>query len=139
MRPWRFRWQRRTPGQQILHMHRRFPGFEHRRENGEHVWRGKLQPSEVADVYELEVRWRLWQRPQVLVITPPLHPDAPHRYGDGSLCLDYPPDCDWSSRQLIATHTIPWAAESLYWYEIWLETGIWYGPEKHHTDAKTKE
>jgi len=109
----------------------------HHREDGALVWRGKLRPTEVSPDYEVEVQWRPQRNPRILVITPPLKPDAPHTYGDGSLCLHFRGDRSWTASSLVATYVVPWTAEYLYWYEIWLETSKWYGAERAHHGVKS--
>jgi hypothetical protein len=36
----------------------------------------------------------------------------------------------------ISETIVPWAALWLAFYEIWLDTDHWYGPEAPHTGAK---
>ncbi len=116
-----------------------FPEFLHHREDGEIVWRGKLCPTEVSPDYEVEIRWRPRCDPRVFVVSPPLKPGAPHTYDDGSLCLQFPGDRSWTDPRFVATHVVPWTAEYLNWYEIWLETRKWYGPEKSHHGVKSRD
>ena len=33
---------------------------------------------------------------------------------------------------LIARYIVPWAAAWLYFYEVWLDLGVWLGPEVPH-------
>lgn len=49
----------------------------------------------------------------------------PHVFSDGSLCLNLA--SDWNRAMLVADTTVPWAAEWLYFYELWLPEGQWYG------------
>ena len=115
-----------------------FPQFSYDRQDGESVWRGNLRPTKASCEYEVEVRWRPPREPRVRVVSPPLEPGARHTYGDGSLCLHYPEDCSWTTSDFFATYTVPWTAEYLFWYEIWLETGKWRGPEKLHNGVKRR-
>ena len=46
-------------------------------------------------------------------------------YSDGTLCLHK--SGDWTQYMFIADSTVPWAAEWLANYEIWLATGDWHG------------
>lgn len=53
----------------------------------------------------------------------------PHVYSsdEQSLCLHYPPQRKWTGIKHIAATIVPWAAEWLYHYEIWVLTGQWNG------------
>jgi hypothetical protein len=63
------------------------------------------------------------------LIRPP-ESDLPHVYEDDVLCLHLTDE--WTADMLIATTTVPWAAEWLLHYEIWLSTdGTWCGGGEH--------
>ncbi len=49
----------------------------------------------------------------------------PHVFSDGSLCLHIPGQ--WQSDMTIAEYIVPWIAEWLFYYEVWLATGEWLG------------
>lgn len=119
---------------QNLHILHRFPGFTYRRERGVGVWRGTLQPRPLSQKYRVAVRYKLSSYPTVKVISPALAPKAPHRWGDGTLCLFYPKESPWRRDMLIATTIIPWTALWLYYYELWLDIGKWLGPSSHASD-----
>lgn len=51
--------------------------------------------------------------------------DIPHRFKDGCLCLHL--NGEWDSTMLISETIIPWTAEWLLHYELWLATGEWHG------------
>jgi len=55
-----------------------------------------------------------------------------HVYKNGVLCLYYPPDDGLKNTDLISKKIIPWVAEWLLYYEIFLLTGKWKGPEAPH-------
>lgn len=60
--------------------------------------------------------------------TDALHPGTltlPHIYPGNELCLYYPGE--WHDDMLLATTVIPWTAEWLMHYELWLVTGHWSG------------
>ena len=115
-----------------------FPQFRYFRTKKGATWKGWSQPTEQAPKYKILVRYKLVKYPSVWVLDPPIAATAPHRYSDGSLCLYFPDDQSWKSNMFLAKTVIPWAAEWLRFYEIWLITGIWYGPEAHHSEAKLK-
>jgi hypothetical protein len=89
-----------------------------------------IQPSPASQTYTVRLRYQNSQRPQVTVTDPPLalHADAqglPHVYAGDELCLYYPGQ--WHHNMLLATTVVPWTAEWLMHYEIWLCTGRWTG------------
>ncbi len=100
------------------------------------VRRGKLdcvmriQPSPASQRYTVRLRYQHGRHPQVTVIDPQLtlHPHAhalPHVYPGDELCLYYP--SEWRHDMLLATTILPWTAEWLMHYELWLITGRWTG------------
>ena len=95
------------------------------------MWRGPLQPSETSPSYLVEIRLRPPGLPGVRVLSPRLRQDAPHRYGDGTLCLYWPRDWRWQPRSLLYQTIVPWTALWLFYYELWLDTGQWLGPSSH--------
>lgn len=110
--------------------------FTYRRLNNIPTWIGSLQPSITSPIYTAKIVYRFagWHSkpPEVKIESPKIHSDAPHRYSDGSLCLYFPQDNDWSPSKFIAKTIVPWTALWLAFYEIWLDTDHWYGPEASH-------
>jgi hypothetical protein len=89
-----------------------------------------IQPSPASETYTVRLRYRHWHRPEVTVTKPCLarHLDAhrlPHVYAGDELCLYYPGE--WTDNMLLATTILPWTAEWLLHYELWLATGTWTG------------
>lgn len=89
-----------------------------------------IQPSPASQIYSARLRYRHRRRPRVTVIDPrlELHPDAralPHVYAGDELCLYYPGQ--WRHDMLLAATIVPWTAEWLIHYELWLITGNWTG------------
>jgi len=132
----RFRSSRLTIGQQIAAMGCYFPDFVYCREKNIPTWHGTLQPSGKSPAYHVRVVYSPPKLPKVFVVSPPLESNACHRYSDGSLCLYYPLDGSWTSDIFIAKTIVPWAALWLAFYELWLSTGTWYGPEAPHAGPK---
>jgi len=116
---------------QRAYVQRRFPSFTCRIKRGCAIFRGHLQPRSVSPVYQIEIRYKQKQIPKVKVISPPLAPDAPHLYSDGTLCLYWPKEWMWQQNKLVAEFILPWTASWLYYYELWLDTGKWLGPSSH--------
>jgi hypothetical protein len=84
--------------------------------------------------YRLRIEFRAGYPPKVFVVSPTIpHHAAIHVYNDGSLCLYYPPDMNWTNLTSIAAYTIPWAVEWIYLYELWKLTGKWEGAEVAHS------
>ncbi len=113
-----------------------FPSFRY--DARRKTWRGCLKPTDDSPAYRVKLTYRLPRSPQVWVTRPVLHPDAPHRYQDGSLCLYYPRDGDWHAGRFIAETIVPWAAEWLFYYEAWLldPERRWLGSEAPHGPLK---
>lgn len=97
----------------------------------------KLKPSETSQIYQVKITFGNGQEPNAFVIFPQLKNGSPHQYPDGSLCLYHPDDFNWTDEKLLADWIVPWVSAWLFFYEGWLETGIWYGEEASH-DKKEK-
>lgn len=94
---------------------------------------GRIRPDPDCVSYEIQVEYSPLTAPIVRVLSPELVSSPKiHRYADGSLCLFFPPDDPWKSSDLIHKKIIPWIAEWLLYYEIFLSTGEWQGPEVPH-------
>lgn len=120
---------------QQLYIRERFPQFSYSRSQG--AWIGTLQPTLKSPKYIVQMIYALHKVPRVFVLRPKLHPEAPHVYKEnGALCLYYPNDGSWNSRKLLGKTVLLWTAEWLYYYELWLATGQWFGPEAPHIGSK---
>jgi hypothetical protein len=70
---------------------------------------------------------------------------APHLYGawddplGAHLCLYYRPDEIMVPGKQSASKLLPWAFEWLYYYELWLVTGVWSGPAAPHDPIEPAE
>lgn len=70
---------------------------------------------------------------------PEIAPSASiHMYGDGTLCLYKPKDDPWKPSDNIHEKIIPWTAEWLVFYELYLMCGKWLGPEAEHGTAEKR-
>ena len=126
-----------TIAQQIIRMKQLFPFLPYRREKGRFpTWRGILQPTDGSPEYRVKIVAKEKKVPRVWITAPTIRPHAPHRYGDKSLCLFYPGDGNWNRSSWIAETIVPWTAEWLLFYELWVETGKWWGPEAPHKGKK---
>jgi hypothetical protein len=92
------------------------------------VWIGRLQPTPVSPIYAVRLRYD-GSYPRVHVLDPKLDSGhqgrLPHVYSGDELCL-YTPG-EWKSSMPLATTVIPWIAEWLLYYELWLATDGWSG------------
>jgi Second Messenger Oligonucleotide or Dinucleotide Synthetase domain len=111
---------------------RSFPSFRPTFHGASVTWKGRIQPRPGSPIYTLAIRYRPGRPPEVRVLRPEIRPDAPHLYPGGLLCLYWPKDRNWNSSKLIGETLIPWAAQWLLYYELWLDTGEWLGPESPH-------
>lgn len=129
--------KRLSPAHQALLVLKNFPGFKWWGSGCECVLRGALRPAESSEVYQVCIRYQPDKIPLVNVISPEIDDDAPHLYGDRSLCLFHPSVFDWHGGRTLAIHIVPWTATWCYFYEKWQELGVWFGPEVPHTPPNT--
>ena len=116
-------------------MARLFPVYKARLGKDRLSFIGNIAPFGCADTYRVHIDYRMRSRPSVWVLTPPLHSIGdgiaiPHTFSDGSLCLHIPGQ--WQSDMTIAEYIVPWIAEWLFYYEVWLATGEWIGGGAAH-------
>lgn len=131
--------KRRDSGLQVLAMRKAYPQFTSHGGEGEYRFRGPLQPQEEGEAYSVDIYYQAGQSPTVFVRKPELEDDPPHTYKDNSLCLYHPSVFRWHEGRLIARYIVPWTKAWLYFYEQWLDLGVWYGPEVPHSDGVPKE
>ena len=117
-----------------------FPQFKRTEWKGRKAWVGQLQPDPGSRTYTVVVEYRGPKPPHVHVIGPQL-PNRKHVYAGGNLCLYYQkePGARWECDSLIARTIIPWTASWLHFHELYLETGVWFGPEIEHGATEKKE
>lgn len=134
-------------GSQIFQMKSDFPDFHYDRcmdDRGKRIptWNGYLQPHNNSPQYLIKIAYPFdgsySKSPSVWVIRPAISENAPHRYPDKSLCLYFPKDHSWTPYFFISKTIIPWSALWLAFYEIWLDTDVWYGPEAPHKNGEKK-
>ncbi|MEW6159358.1 MAG: hypothetical protein AB1813_18180 [Verrucomicrobiota bacterium] len=115
----------------------KFPCLQTRIKGLELICRGRIQPTEQSDAYRVEIRYSPWNSPNVRVINPaiPFTPGA-HMYSNGTLCLYDWREQPWQKRWHLHETIIPWTAEWLVFYELWLLTGKWRGKSATHGTPK---
>lgn len=88
----------------------------------------------------------MWKAPSVWVLGDELQkldsPDFPHRYEIDEekkaveICLyRYR---EFTTYKFISKTIVPWTVEWLYFYELWLATGEWYGGGEHPNAGNAK-
>ncbi len=106
---------------------REYPGFALEvDEDGTPYAHGQLGPTaQIRGCYHILIalppRYGQGALPAVHVLEPPLRAGAPHRYQDGSLCLDH--SGSFNRRSTLLT-LLGWVTVWLLLYEGWLETGV---------------
>lgn len=98
-------------------------------------WKGKARPTPLSEVYQLQITYKLGYSPKTKVVEPQLRQRGeeriPHMYAQKTLCLFNPLKREWNDRMLIAKTILPLACLWLYFYEVWLVTGVWNGGGDH--------
>jgi len=110
-----------------------FPLFHSRIMGLELSSRGRIQPTESSPTYRVEIRYSGRDRPDVRVLEPRIRFNpALHMYQDDTLCLYDWRENPWQTKWHLHETIIPWAAEWLVYYELWLLTGKWQGKSAAH-------
>ncbi|MFM2393213.1 MAG: hypothetical protein RLZZ546_1195 [Bacteroidota bacterium] len=99
-----------------------------------------LPSSPLGNRYRVRINAIFRNKIEVFVINPrPLalalgQYKLPHVYCNKTqeLCLYYPKFKEWDFSKIILNTIIPWTMEWLFFYEIWLSTGQWYGKGIEH-------
>lgn len=127
-----------NPEVQIGAMHKRYPHFKAKKlGEGKIEFIGELQVKPELPVYTVSIIYRGNSNPIVKVLNPELVAEPPHIYKKSrTLCLYHPANYHWSGEKLIAKEIVSWTAAWIYFYEVWLQQGKWYGPEAAHTTPK---
>ena len=106
------------------------PTLKSKVRDGALVVDGNFQPTSRSAAYHVHLEYRVGNRPDVSVVSPKLERRngiLPHIYPGDKLCLYYPGSGEWTPDKSLALTIIPWIAEWLFHYEIWLVTGKWCG------------
>lgn len=123
---------RPTIGEQAFPLSNRFPGSTIKVRANAFVWEGALRPTSTSHCYRVRISYARGDWPQVRVLSPTLDTRLgerlPHVFREGTLCLHT--EDDWRPSMLLADTILPWTCEWLFYYELWLATGAWYGNEE---------
>ena len=94
----------------------------------------ELQPSVLSEKYHIMICYDENRSVKVYVINKklkiaPNRVKLPHVFNSKrqQLCLYSPSRNEWNGFNYIIDTIIPWASEWLYFYELWLTEGKWYG------------
>lgn len=121
---------------QILAMKQKYPQFKYKKEGDLITFIGDLQVKPEFPIYTVSIQYRGASQPIVKVLNPQLVERPPHVYPENKLCLYHPKNFAWKKEKLIAKEIVEWTATWIYFYEVWLETGKWLGPEAPHNTEK---
>lgn len=128
--------------QKIL-VERHFPCFKCDLHLGNLVCRGTITPSEGCASYEIQINHQKGGLPYVRIRKPIIPEESwgkVHVYPNGNLCLYDPRERPWKWTDNLHETIIPWTAEWLVFYELFLVGGKWLGPEaKHGTASKVEQ
>jgi len=95
-----------------------------------------VKPTSSSAEYRVEVTYQPWASPDVRILEPEIAPQSQlHIYKSGGLCLYDWREQPWQRNWHLADTVIPWTAEWLLYYEIYLLTGKWIGKSAVHGDA----
>jgi hypothetical protein len=118
-----------TIAQQALGLRSVFPDTKPVIRGDRLSWTGRLEPSELSRIYTVQITYTPGRYPVTRILNPQMEATGkgflPHTYRDKTLCLH---DAgQWAEHMLIVDTIVPWAAEWLLHYEVWLATGEWLG------------
>jgi hypothetical protein len=129
-----------NPNIQIQAMKSNYPQFRSIVKGDDIEFIGELTVKPEFPKYTVSITYRGNLRPLVRILSPVLVEKPIHFYHESkSLCLYHPKDYKWSHGKLIAKDIVPWTAGWIYFYEVWLETGKWLGPEAEHIKNNKKD
>jgi hypothetical protein len=125
--------------EQIL-IRRHFPFLEPRIKGRELICRGLIQPTEYSEAYRIEIKYTAWHSPSVRIVEPEIKPNLDaHMFPSGKLCLYDSREQPWQKNWHLHETVIPWTAEWLVFYELFLLTGKWLGKSAPHGSAKLED
>ncbi len=105
--------------------------------NGCLYWFGSIQPSPLSAKYELKLVYKIKKELSIYLLSPKLSSikgkNVPHLYNveKQKLCLFRPAYHEWTPDMYLSETIIPWSAEWLIYYELWIATGEWLGGGEH--------
>lgn len=110
-----------------------FPCFRCRLFNNLLTCKGEIIPSQDCDEYSIVIQYAFRKVPRVTIAKPTIRPSSQiHMYRCGALCLYDPRETPWLRSDNVHEKIIPWVAEWLVFYELFVICGTWLGPEAPH-------
>lgn len=117
---------------QKLNMIENYPDWEIKINKDKLTCIGIIKPTDFSSEFKIKLEYRLGCNPIIDVLDPKLKgKNIPHLYKENHLCVYHPPSQDWNPKKYISNTLIPFTASWLYFYEIWLFTGVWEGGGIH--------
>lgn len=115
--------------------------------NNQLTWAGVIRPTPLSKEYRTLLVYKIGESPKIWVIGDELEKledkDFPHNYHKDidnkmvRICLyRY---SEFNAQKIIADTIIPWTIEWLYFYELWLATGVWLGGGDHPQQGEEKK
>ena len=117
------------------------------KKGGRLVWEGRIHPTMISQEYNATLTYKLGEHPQVWIsggelqkldahISPHIfHVDVEKKRVHLRLYRDH----EFDRYKILANTIIPWAIEWLFFYELWLATGKWFGGGEHPKITRPKE
>jgi hypothetical protein len=126
---------------QIYAMRSHYPQFKAKRKGRTEIeFVGELIVKPELPAYTVSITYRGDLRPAVKIIKPELIDKPPHIFPDTrNLCLYHSRNYRWTREKFVAKDIVSWTAGWIYFYEVWLQTGVWYGPEAPHSLSKSEK
>jgi hypothetical protein len=106
------------------------------------IWTYRTRPTPLSREYEVEIRMRRGDTPDVFITDPDLSALAggrplPHVYRNPTrLCLTLPKAREWTPAMRIDRTFVPWATTWLYYFEEWLASDDWKGGGEHPSSSE---
>lgn len=104
------------------------------------VWEYTYKSVSCGRQYTICLNYERGFAPRVWIVEPDFFKltdlNFPHVYKEQSnmLCLYHPHDFQWHRNKDLIQTIILWSMLWIEFFEIFLETGKWYGPEANHND-----
>jgi len=135
----RIRRRQLTVSDQCKDMRQKYTEFVPHRSEAGMVWTGPIKPAPLSRIYVIDIVYRRRDYPQVWVRQPLLcvrieDYKVVHIFSEGCLCLHA--EDQWTPSMPISATIVPWAAEWLLYYELWLATGKWYGGGEYRVASR---
>jgi len=116
--------------------------IEYRPHNKFIIWEFATRPFPHNNLYVLCLNYEIGWPPRVWVVEPDLtgKGNLPHTYTseNNRLCLYRSTDWAWDSSCDIMKTVVLWSQMWLFYYEDYLITGQWRGPEADHDEREKK-